>query len=125
MQNNSLTKLKDTNVNVNENKYSPKYITRLLTEKYPKGKAFFYFNSKNDYITLYSNGHLNVRGGEEDMFRAWGSSEFRNLKPQSVFEELEKELIKINFNLMSDRENYSFNSYSEFISWLASQRDKN
>jgi hypothetical protein len=117
-RNNILTKPKDTDMRINENKYSPKYIVKLLTEKYPSGKAFFYFSGKNDYIALFSNGQLNVRGGEEDMFRAWMNSEFRNLKPQSVFHELEKELIKINFTPVSGRENYSFDSYSDFITWL-------
>jgi hypothetical protein len=118
IQNNTITKPKDTDAGINENKYSPKYIVKLLTEKYPRGKAFFYFRGKNDYIAISSNGQINVRGGEEDMFRAWVNSEFRNLKPQSVFHELEKELIKINLISMSGRENYSFNSYNELINWL-------
>jgi hypothetical protein len=118
-KNNILTKPKDTDMGINENKYNPKYIVKLLTERFPRGKAFFYFSGKNDYIALSSNGQLNVRGGEEDMFRAWVNSEFRNLKPQSVFHELEKELIKIYFTPVSSRESYSFNSYSDFINWLA------
>ncbi|HEX3037246.1 MAG TPA: hypothetical protein VHT73_19350 [Thermodesulfobacteriota bacterium] len=131
MQKISLKKPEEINAKVddadeiNENRYSPKYIVRLLKEKYPKGKAIFYFSSKNDYITVSSNGHLNVRGGEEDMFRAWGISEFRNFKPQFVFQELEKELIKIIVTPASNGEYYSFNSYNELISWLARHEDKN
>lgn len=130
MQKGSLAKaqhtyIEDTDEKTNENRYSPKYIVRLLKEKYPKGKAIFYFSSKNDYITVSSNGHLNIRGGEEDMFRAWGSSEFRNLKPQSVFLELEKELIKIIVAPASNGEYYSFNSYDELVNWLALHGDNN
>jgi hypothetical protein len=115
---NALTKSGDTDRR-NEDKYSPKYIVKFLAEKYPRGKAFFYFSGKNDYIALSSNGQLNVRGGEEDMFRAWVNSEFRNLKPQSVFQELEKELVKISFTPAAlNGGNCSFKSYDDFINWL-------
>lgn len=117
--------IEDTNEKINENRYSPKYVVRLLKGKYPKGKAIFYFRNKSDYITVSTNGHLNVRGGEEDMFRGWGVSEFRNFKPQSVFLELEKELIKIVVTPASNGEYYSFNSYDELVSWLALHEDKN
>ncbi len=119
MQNNILIKANDKDTTqVDENRYSPKYIVKLLTERFPYGKVSFYFRDKNDYIALYSNGRINVRDGEKDMFRAWVDSEFRNLKPQSVFQELERELIRIDFTPVSSRENYSFNSYSDFIIWL-------
>jgi hypothetical protein len=108
---------------INQNRYSPRYIAELLPEKGRNGKVSFHFSNMSDYITLSSNGQLNVRGGEEDLFRAWGSSEFKNLTPHAVFQELEKEIIKINIP-MSGRD-YSFNSYSEFIGWLTYQGDKN
>jgi hypothetical protein len=102
---------------IDDNKYSARYIARHLKEKYPSGKAYFYFKNKNDYLTLSSTGQLNVRGGEEQMFKAWGSSEFKNLKPETVFQELEKELVKIHVITAPGRESYSFNSYSQFIEW--------
>jgi predicted glycosyltransferase involved in capsule biosynthesis len=108
---------------INRSKYSPKYIAKLLTEKDRNGRALFFFGNISDYITLYSNGHLNARGGEQDLFRTWGSSEFRNLAPHAVFQKLEKEIVKINMPV-SERD-YSFNSYSEFINWLTNQSDKN
>jgi len=106
-----------------ENKYSKKYILRLLIGKEPKGTALFYFNDRNEYITLSPIGQLNVRG-EEDMFRAWGSSEFRNFKPQAVFEELEKEITQIEVVSAPGGVNHSFNSYGEFISWLAGESEE-
>ncbi len=108
---------------INQNRYTPRYITELLSEKDRNGKVFFHFSNIGEYITLSSSGQLNVRGGEEDLFRAWGSSEFRNLAPHSVFQELEKEIVKINIPVPG--RDYSFNSYSEFISWLTHQSDKN
>jgi hypothetical protein len=108
---------------INQNRYSPRYIAELLPEKDRNGKVFFHFSNIGDYITLSSNGQLNVRGGEEDLFRAWGSSEFRNLSPHAVFQELEKEIVKIHIPV-SERD-YSFNSYSDFIRWLTYQGDKN
>ena len=115
--------IKDRDEKINQSKYSPRYIAELLPEKDRNGKVFFHFSNIGDYITLSSNGQLNVRGGEEDLFRAWGSSEFKNLAPHAVFQELEKEIVKINIP-MSGRD-YSFNSYSEFISWLTYRGDKN
>ena len=103
---------------ITENKYSPKYIVRLISEKDRNRKIFFYFRNMNDYITLSSNGQLNARCREEDMFKPWGSSEFRNLKPYAIFQELEYKIIKINVISVSGRKDYSFNSYSEFINWL-------
>jgi hypothetical protein len=108
---------------INQNRYSPRYIAELLPGKDHNGKAFFHFSNMSDYITLSSNGQLNVRGGEEDLFRAWGSSEFKNVAPYAVFQDLEKEIIKVNIPV-SGRD-YSFNSYSDFISWLTYKGDKN
>ncbi len=122
-QDHRFIKSKDKGEKISQNKYSPKYIAELLPEKDRNGKVFFHFSNISDYITLSSNGQLNVRGGEEDLFRAWGSSEFRNLAPHAVFEELEKEIIKISIPMPG--RDYSFNSYSEFISWLTYQSDKN
>jgi hypothetical protein len=107
-----------------ENRYSPEYIARLLAKKAPKGKVLFHFKNKSDRITLFSNRQLNVRG-EEDMFRAWGSSEFKGLKPRAVFEELEKEIVRIKVISASGKDNYSFSSYDEFIGWLVNEGDKN
>jgi hypothetical protein len=107
-----------------ENKYSPEYVARLLTKKASKGKVLFQFKNKSDRIALFSNRQLNVRG-EEDMFIAWGSSEFKGLKPQAVFEELEKEIVRIKVISVSGRDSHSFSSYSEFIRWLANENDKN
>lgn len=100
-----------------ENRYSTKFIVRLIAKKEKRAKVFFYFRSNKDYITLSWNGQLNTRG-EDDMFKPWGRSEFRNLKPQSVFEELENEILKINLFPAIGRRGYSFNSYNEFINWL-------
>ncbi len=100
-----------------DNKYAPRYIVRLLAKKDPSGKVLFYFKNRKDYIALFSNGQLNARD-EEDMFRAWGISEFKGLNPQSVFKELEMEISQINFVTSSSGTNYFFQSYSEFMSWL-------
>ncbi|HEX3033839.1 MAG TPA: hypothetical protein VHT73_01740 [Thermodesulfobacteriota bacterium] len=105
-----------------ENSYSPKYILRLLAERNCSGKALFYFRNASDYISLSSNGHLNVRGGEEEFFKHWGSSDFRNLKPQSIFRELEDEIIKISFVPGSGERRYSFDSYNDFIDWLVGKQ---
>jgi len=101
-----------------ENKYDPKYITRLLSKRERNGKAFFYFKNKSNYIALFANGQMNVRG-EEGMFRPWGSSEYKDLKPQSLFKELEKEIAKIKVPLAGDVTSYYFQSFSEFLNWLA------
>jgi hypothetical protein len=122
-QDHRFIKSKDKEEKINQNKYSPKYIAELLLEKDREGKALFHFSNISDYIILSSNGQLNVRGGKEDLFRAWGSSQFRNLAPNSVFQELEKEITKINIPVSGRY--YSFDSYSEFISWLTNHSDKN
>ena len=122
-QDTEFRKSKDKSKNVDQNRYRPRYIAELLPEKNAGGKALFHFRSIGEYITLSSDGQLNVRGGEEDLFRAWGSSEFRNLSPNTVFQELEDRIIKINIPV-SERD-YSFDSYSEFTSWLRYQRGKN
>jgi hypothetical protein len=117
------TKPKEANQETEENKYSPKYIAGLLAKKEPNGRVFFHFNNRSDYITLSSKGQLNVRGKEE-MFRAWGNSEFRTLKPQAVFEELEKEIVQIRIISATGRINRSFSSYGEFMNWLAGEGEK-
>ena len=118
MRNRSLTKYKIGEVNTSDNKYSPKYIARLLAERYPTAKAVFYFVDKNDYITLSPNGHLNVRGGGEELFKAWGLSEFGGFKPQTIFRELENELRKITVTNSAGNETHSFDSYDAFLNWL-------
>ena len=102
-----------------ENTYSPKYILRLLAERNCNGRTFFYFRNASDYITLSSNGQLNVRGGEEEFFKHWGSSDFRHIKPHAIFRELEDKIIKISFVPVSGEDGYSFDSYNDFINWLA------
>ncbi len=101
-----------------ENKYDPKYITRLLSKRERNGKAFFYFKNKTNYIALFANGQMNVKG-EEGMFRPWGSSEYKDLKPQNLFKELEKDIAKIKVPLAGDGAGYYFNSFSEFLNWLS------
>jgi hypothetical protein len=103
-------------VDDNANRYNPRHIAEFLTEKDRNGKALFYFSNISDHIALYSNGQLNVRDREEDLFKAWGSSEFRNLKSHTVFREFEEEIVKINVPMAG--KDYSFNSYSEFMCWL-------
>lgn len=120
---NGFTKSKDKEEKINQNKYSPRYIAELLPEKDRDGKALFHFSGISDYITLSSNEQLNARGGEEDLFRAWGSSEFRNPLPHAVLRELEERIIKI--NVPASERDYSFNSYNQFVSWLTNRSDKN
>ena len=112
----SLTKT--TYTHATEDYYSPKYIVRLITEKRLNGKALFYFRNLHYHITLSSLGQLNVKGGEGDLFKPWGSSEFKNFKPGSVFQELEDEIIRINFVTSRNGGSYSFDSYSDFTNWL-------
>jgi hypothetical protein len=99
------------------NKYAPRYIVKLLMKKDPFGKVLFYFKGRKDYVALFSNGQLNAKDAE-DMFKAWGNSEFKDLNPRSIFKELEMEISQINFITSSSRTNYFFQSYSEFVSWL-------
>ena len=102
-------------------KYAPRYIVKLLMKKDPFGKVLFYFKDRKDYIALFSNGQLNAKDAE-DMFKAWGNSEFKDLNPQSIFKELEMEISQINFVTSSSGTNYFFQSYSEFVSWLISDK---
>jgi hypothetical protein len=100
-----------------ENKYDPRYITRLLRKREPNGKAFFYFKNKSTYIAIFASGHINVRG-EEGMFRPWGSSEYKDLKPNNLFEKLEKEIARIKVPSSGDGSSYYFDSFGEFLKWL-------
>ena len=118
MRNKSLTKYKIGEVKINDDKYSPKYVAGLLAERYPAAKAVFYFVGRNDYITLSANGHLNVRGGGEELFKAWGLSEFGDFKPPTIFRELENELLKIAVTNAAGNETHSFDSYDAFLNWL-------
>ena len=110
--------ISETYEKINEDKYSPRYISTLLREKYPRGRVSFYFDKNDDYITLSSDGQLNVRDVDHELFKSWGSSEFKNLRPQTVFQELEKELIRICINPALGIKKYVFSSYKEFITWL-------
>lgn len=99
-------------------KYNPKFIISLLMEKQLRGRVFFHFDDKTDFITLCSDGQLNVRGCEDHLFKFWGNSEFRNIRPNTIFQKLEAKIIKINFIPFSGSRNFLFDSFSEFISWL-------
>ena len=113
---NNFTKFDHEKLTYNE--YSRDYILSLLSEKHLKGSLFFHFNNMDDYITLWSNGHLNVRDCKHELFKFWGDSAFQNIKPSAVFRKLGKEVIKINFIPFSGNTHLSFNSYSDFIDWL-------
>jgi hypothetical protein len=115
MQDKNLSKTYDK---IGENKYSPRYISTLLREKYPGGRVSFYFDKNRDYITLSSDGQLNVRDVDHHLFKSWGISEFKDLKPQDVFQELEKELTRICISPALGIKEYVFSSYQEFITWL-------
>jgi hypothetical protein len=99
-------------------KYNPKFIINLLTERDLKGRIFFHFHEKTDFITLSSDGQLNVRGCKDHLFKFWGNSEFRNIKPNTVFQELEDKVIKVNFIPFSGNGHALFSSYNTFINWL-------
>ncbi len=113
------TVLSESRPYVREDNYSPKHIVKLLTQKNCNGKAFFHFRNMNDYISLSSSGQLNVKGGEGGLFKPWGNSEFKYLRPKTVIQELENEIIAVNFIAASDGRCYSFDSYKEFINWLS------
>ncbi len=95
-------------------KYDTRYIVRLLSQKYPHGIAFFYFNNMSDYITLSHNGQINARSGEEGLFRVWQRSEFKDLKPRTVFLKLEEKIAEISVAL-ADGKGRSFSSYNDFV----------
>lgn len=99
-------------------RYNPKFIINLLMEKHLRGTVCFYFNDKTDFITLCSDGQLNIRGCEDHLFRFWGNSEFRNIRPNTIFQKLEDKIIEINFTPFSGERNLVFNSYATFINWL-------
>jgi len=65
--------------------------------------VFKFVSGISNYIALSSNGQLNVWGEEEDLFRAWGSSEFRDLTPNTVFQELEDRIIKVQYTRIEER----------------------
>ncbi|MGH7808316.1 MAG: hypothetical protein ACRENT_09510 [Thermodesulfobacteriota bacterium] len=100
-----------------ENKYDPKYITSLLRKRQLNGKAYFYFKNKTNYIVIFANGQINVKG-EEGMFRTWGNSEYKDFKPHNLFEKLEKEISRIKVPQSRDGSSYHFDSYGEFLKWL-------
>lgn len=99
-------------------KYDPKFIVNLLMEKHLRGTAFFYFDDKTDFISLCSDGQLNVRGRDDRLFKFWGNSEFRTIKPNAIFQNLKAKVIKVNFNSFSGGRVLLFNSYATFIEWL-------
>jgi hypothetical protein len=122
VRNKNLAKTMFSDEKTGEGKYNPKFVARFLAERYPTAKAVFYFVDRNDYITLSSNGHLNVRGGGEELFKAWVKSEFGGSRPQTVFRELENELLKIAVTNAAGNETHSFDSYDAFLSWLGYYR---
>jgi hypothetical protein len=99
-------------------KYNPRFIMSLLMRKHLRGRVFFYFDGKTDFVTLCSDGQLNVRGCEDRLFKFWGNSEFRNIRPNTIFQKLEDKIIKINFTPFSGGRNLLFNSYATFLNWL-------
>jgi hypothetical protein len=105
-----------------ENKYDPKYITSLLRKRQLNGKAYFYFKNRTSYIVIFANGQINVKG-EEEMFRTWGNSEYKDFKPHNLFEKLEREISKIKVSRSRDGDggSHHFDSYSEFLKWLTGQ----
>ena len=100
-----------------ENKYDPKYITSLLRKRQLNGKAYFYFKNKTNYIVIFANGQINVKG-EEGMFRTWGNSEYRDFNAHNLFEKLENEISQIKVPHSRDGASYHFDSYAEFLRWL-------
>ena len=80
-------------------------------------KAFFYFKNRRNYISLFANGQINVRE-DDGMFKPWGVSEFKDIKPQNLFERLEKEIAKIKIPSSGYESDYHFYSYGEFLDWL-------
>ena len=99
-------------------KYNPRAIINLLEEKHLRGMVFFYFDDRADFISLCSDGQLNVRGCKDSLFIFWGNSEFRNIKPNSIFQTLEDKVIKVNFVPFSGSRDVLFNSFGKFIRWL-------
>ncbi len=99
-------------------KYDPKFIINLVTQRDLRGTVFFYFDDKTDFIALSSDGQLNARGCADHLFKFWGNSEFRDIKPDTVFHKLEHKVIKVDFTPFSGSRNFLFNSFSKFISWL-------
>ena len=104
--------------NSTSEKYNPKFITNLLEEKHLRGMVSFYFDDRADFISLYSDGQLNVRGCEDQLFKYWGNSEFRNIKPNSLFQKLGDKVVKVHFVPFSGSSNILFNSFGKFIMWL-------
>jgi hypothetical protein len=105
-------------VNLISQKYNPKFIINLLAEKHLRGRVFFYFYDRADFISLCSDGQLNVRGCGDALFRFWGNSEFRSIEPKSVFQKLEDKVIRVNFISFSGSGNILFDSFAKFIEWL-------
>ncbi|HWP92063.1 MAG TPA: hypothetical protein VNN20_07690 [Thermodesulfobacteriota bacterium] len=99
------------------NDYNPKYVAMLLKRREPNGKVFFYFKNRRNYISLFANGHINVRE-DDGLFKPWGVSEFKDIKPQDLFERLEKEIAKIRIPSSGYGPDYHFYSYGEFLDWL-------
>ncbi len=105
-------------VSTTYDKYSPKGVVGFLRKREFRGQVSFFFNNKSVFVTLDSNGQLNTKDGEEGLFKAWGTSEFKHLSPKAVFEELEDRVTKIDLNSALGNKDYSFNSYNEFISCI-------
>ncbi len=99
-------------------RYNPRFIINLLTWRDLRGTVFFHFDDKNDFIALSSEGQLNVRGSEDHLFKFWGNSEFRNIRPNTVFHKLEHKITMVDFTPFSGSRNLRFDSFGRFISWL-------
>ncbi len=109
---------------IETDKYDTRYIVNLLSQKYPHGKAFFHFNNMSDYITFSHNGQINARSREEGLFKVWQKSEFKDLKPRTVFLKLEEKIAEIRV-AFADGKGRSFSSYNDFVDWLTFRQELN
>ncbi|MEQ9617777.1 MAG: hypothetical protein RIG61_01215 [Deltaproteobacteria bacterium] len=100
--------------------YNHRVIVKTLSERTNLWKLFFRFSKMEDYLTLTSSGHLNVRGGDESLFKSWGKSEFKDIKPIFALRDLESLITLISLETEGGME-YSFSSYREFTNWLTDE----
>lgn len=103
-----------------EGSYNHRIIVKTLSEHSNSWKLFFRFSKMEDCLILTSSGHLNVRGGDESLFKSWGKSEFKNIKPMFALSELESFMTLISLETEGGIE-YSFRSYEEFTNWLTDE----
>lgn len=99
-------------------KYDHRFIACIISERFVTWNLYFRLRDTDDFLILTDKRHLNVRGGDESLFKPWGDSDLRNISPLSVFDELEG-LITAVWLEAQDGEELSFCSYQEFINWLS------